>query len=456
MDVALKIVYGLISIGILILIHELGHFLIAKLFGVRVEIFSLGLGAGILKYKKGDTVYQLGVIPLGGFCKMAGEEPNDELTGAPDEFYSKPPLKRLGIVFAGPFVNYLFGIFIFIIVMAVGIKQPTFTNKIAVMKEITIDNQKITSPAQLSGLVDGDRIIKIDDENISNWTLIRKKIVISGDKKKRKITVKRGKRVLDFKVKPVLDPDTGASLIGILPYINGKIAGVTENGAASKSGLLAGDEIIKINNKKINNFYDVKSIISVKANQRITLQIKRGNQIKTFRLKVKEREGKGFIGVSFNQEGDIYISKSKNVIYAVSDGFKRANKVITEVFYGLKLMVSGKIKVLKAVKSPVAIVYYAGKTTEAGFLSFIWFMGYISIALAFFNLLPIPAVDGSYILFFLFEIISGKELNFKVVRAIQYVGLMVLMGLLFMFMFNDILGLFKGTAEIKGVKGFMS
>jgi len=119
-------------------------------------------------------------------------------------------------------------------------------------------------------------------------------------------------------------------------------------------------------------------------------------------------------------------------------------------------MVSGKIRVLKAVKSPVAIIYYAGKTSEAGLLSFIWFMGYISIALAFFNLLPIPAVDGSYILFFLFELISGKKLNFKVIRVIQYVGLMVLMTLLAFLMLNDFLGFFKGTHTVKGLKGIMA
>ncbi|MBU1078735.1 MAG: RIP metalloprotease RseP [Spirochaetes bacterium] len=408
------------------------------------------------KFKKGDTNYQLSAIPMGGYCKMAGEEPNDDLTGAPDEFYSKSPLRRLSIIFAGPFVNYLFGIFLFIIIMAIGIERPTYTNRVSVMKNITINKKQILSPAVSAGMKEGDSIIKIDGEEITDWTMIRKTLVISGDKDKRAVTIKRGNTVQELKIKPVLDPDTGASVIGVLPHAGNRIADVTKDEPAQKAGLRVNDAIIRINKKKIDNFYDLQEIISKNPDKRISLQALRNGRIMNYNLKVKNIEGKGFIGVSFEQKGTTHIARSKNILHAVSDGFNRANGVVSEVIYGLKLMVSGKIRVLKAVKSPVAIIYYAGKTSEAGLLSFIWFMGYISIALAFFNLLPIPAVDGSYILFFLFELISGKKLNFKVIRVIQYVGLMVLMTLLAFLMLNDFLGFFKGTHTVKGLKGIMA
>ncbi len=450
----LVILYGLIMLGILVIVHELGHFLVAKLFGVKVETFSVGMGPAMLKYKKGDTSYQLGYFPLGGYCKMAGDEPDDKLTGAPDEFYSKSPLRRLGIVFAGPFVNYIFGVIIFIIVMGVGMKQTTFSNQIIVMNEIKINNKMIKSPAKESGLKSGDRIIMIEDEKISNWTLILKRITRSGDDKFRKITIKRKGKELNLKVKPVIDPDTGASLIGISPYITTKIAKLQEDGPAQKAGLKVDDTITHIDNKKVNHFTDVKNIVSVKTNQKVNVTVNRKGKSVSRRFKTKNINGKGYIGVVFHSETREYKSKSENLAASIGDGFKRANKVINDIIYSFKLIFSGKVKVRKAVGSPVAIVYFAGKTAEAGFISFLWFMGYISIALAFFNLLPIPAVDGSYIILFLFEIIFRKELNYKIIRVIQYVGLIVLMGLLFFLMFNDIFKFFTGG--FSSITGFMS
>lgn len=454
MNTLLNILYGLLALGILVFVHELGHFLMAKLFGVKVETFSIGMGTGIFRIQRGDTVYQIGYIPLGGFCKMAGEEPGDELTGAPDEFYSKSPQKRLGIVFAGPFVNYVFGIILFILVMFIGMKQETSTNKIAVMKKVMINTNEVVSPAAKAGMKTGDHIIKIEDKEIHNWTMIIKTIMMSGDKKKRKITVKRGNRKIDLNVTPIVDPDTGASIIGITPYISNELDQIQLDSPAEKAGLEAGDKIVKINNKRVVYFSDIKDTISKKTNQWISVIVNREGKLKRFRIKTKTINKKGYIGVIFHTDSVQYVQKSDNINTAIKDGFQRGNKVIKNIIYSFKLIFSGKVKVKKAVGSPVAIIYLAGKTAEAGIMSFIWFMGYISVALAFFNLLPIPAVDGSYIIFFLFELISRRKLNFKIIRVIQYVGLILIMGLLMFFVFNDFLKLFNGG--FNSVKAFIS
>ncbi len=457
MSLVITILYGLAALAVLILIHEFGHFIVAKMFGVRVETFSIGFGKGILKFKKGDTLYQIGYIPLGGYCKMAGEEPTDDLTGADYEFYSKSPGKRLLILFAGPFMNYLLGIILLMIIYSIGNYRVSFSTKIDVLKKINISGKEIISPAYKSGLRSGDIIEKINNKKVKDWMDAKRKIIISGDEKKINLTVKRNNKILTLKVEPIINPDTGASLLGIIPYISNKIDAVLKDSPADRAGLKKGDIIIKINNKKVKKFIEIRNIIKKNPGKILLFTIKRGKKIITKRIKLAVDNGKGLLGVSFKSEDKIVLNKSKNIFYAFVDAFKRANRMVYEVIYGLKIMVSGKVKVRKAVSGPAKIVYFAGETAQKyGFLNYIFIVAYISIALAFFNLLPIPAVDGSYILFFLFEFITGKDLNYNIIRIIQNVGLILITILGVLIIFNDILSLSSGSSNLQQAKDIIS
>ena len=253
----ITIIYGLLGIGVIILIHELGHFIFAKIFGVKVETFSIGFGKGLIKFKRDDTVYQIGYLPFGGYCKLAGEEPESNREPYEYEFYAKSAFKRLIIVFAGPFMNYLSGVIFFIIVLIMGVSFETYSNKILVLNELEFKNKKIISPAKQYGLKDGDEIIEIEKKPIKFYKEITREIISRGDENFVNIKVKRGNKILDLKVKPVIIPEMGLSVIGIIPYISNEIEVVVTNTPAYFKGLKPKDKIIKIykiinlNNKDI-------------------------------------------------------------------------------------------------------------------------------------------------------------------------------------------------------------
>ena len=171
------ILLGIISIGILIFIHELGHFIAARSSGIRVEVFSIGWGKGLVSFKWKETKIQIGWIPFGGYCKMAGDSPRDTLTGSMDEYYSSPPLKRILVALSGPLFNYLFAALLFVMIVMIGYEINTYSNKIILAREEeTIGNDGLT-PAQRAGLQDGDVILQINGNEINNWDQITENIV---------------------------------------------------------------------------------------------------------------------------------------------------------------------------------------------------------------------------------------------------------------------------------------
>ena len=219
--------------------------------------------------------------------------------------------------------------------------------------------------------------------------MIRRLILTSGDKNYNIIKVKREKQVLDFKVKPIINPDTGASLIGIQFYMNNKISELIDKDPAQKAGLKKGDEIIKIDNQNMHDFSDIKAYVSKKPNQILNILINRNNKQITVLLKTKAIKNTGFLGVVLDSPMITYLHKSKNIFSAISDAFQQTIEVVKNIIYSLETMFSGKIKVSKAVAGHPRIIYMLGELAQkAEFMGYFRFIAFISIALGVFNLLP--------------------------------------------------------------------
>ncbi|MBQ1983169.1 MAG: RIP metalloprotease RseP, partial [Spirochaetaceae bacterium] len=253
----MSIIYGLLGLGFIVFIHELGHFIAAKIFGVTVESFSVGMGPILLHKTIKETDYRLSLIPLGGYCGMKGQkdfqvaldEKLDSIKGDKDSFYGIHPVKRAIIAFAGPFFNFLFAIFAFMIISMVGYSYYTSQNKIIVANEIYPEMESVAAKA---GLQTGDKIIAIDNKETPYFTDIYESISVSANQE-IDLKIQRNEEIFDVKITPSLNKETGAGVLGIISWTDPLIDLVDENSPAQKAGIKVGDLILKINDKEIKN-----------------------------------------------------------------------------------------------------------------------------------------------------------------------------------------------------------
>ena len=249
----MTIIYGLIGLGFIVFIHELGHFITAKICGVTVESFSIGMGPILLHKTIKGTDYRLSLIPLGGYCGMKGQkdfqvaldEKLESITGDKDSFYGIHPLKRVIIAFSGPFFNFIFAAIAFMIISMIGYSYYTSENKIILANEVYPEMESI---AEKAGLQTGDKILSVNDKETPYFTDIYEAISISANKK-TDLQVQRDSEIFNIEVTPSLNKETGAGVLGIVSWTNPLIDSVEKNSIAEKVGLKEQDLILQINDE---------------------------------------------------------------------------------------------------------------------------------------------------------------------------------------------------------------
>jgi regulator of sigma E protease len=434
------ILLGIISIGILIFVHEFGHFLAARASGIRVEVFSIGWGRGLVSFNWKGTKIQLGWIPFGGYCKMAGDSPRDDLTGSPDEYYSSPPLKRILVALAGPFFNYAFAAILFIAIIAVGYQINTFSNRILLSRGDTLIPGDVT-PAEKAGLKDGDRIIAINGKETDNWDDITEQIVRNGDKPIT-ITVRRGSETLTLNTVPFLDEDTGRGVIGIYPLVEPIVGSVASGEPASRAGFREGDRIISVDGEPIRHHIDFYNAIEGKSGEALHVIVERDGARLPLTLVPEEVDGYASPGLVFKQ---ITVQSPSYPLYiAAGKGLIKSAEAVRDTVRGIALVVSGKIRARSAVAGPAKLIYLSGLIAREGFTYFLRVMSYISIAFFIMNLIPFPALDGSHIVISLYEVVARRKPNIEVIYKIQTFGFIVLIIALIFVTMNDISSLWRG------------
>ncbi|MCX8058589.1 MAG: RIP metalloprotease RseP [Spirochaetes bacterium] len=428
----MSIVIAIIGFGVIIFIHELGHFIFAKLTGVRVEIFSIGFGPSILKYKRGETLYQLSIIPFGGFCKLAGDDIKDELKGEEYEFYSKPPHIRILIAIGGVLFNFIFAIILFTSVNMLSKYEVLLPPKIYIPEKL------YEYPAYKAGLRSGAIIKEINGIKINSYNEIVQIVGTSMGKDLNILFEYEGK-LENVKVTPNIDKQTGRSIIGIMNYIETKITYIADDSELKKFGVEKGDRIVAINGEKILTEVDFIEKLNSLIGRDVHFEIEKtdgkiinGNiyLLRNMDLKISFLPDPVLIkGLSFNK--------------AFLKSFKTMKDTVYLFFKSLRLLFTGKVNVNESLGGPIKIIYFSSEIAKTGFRNFLEFYGLLSVILVIMNLLPIPAVDGSYVLFFLLEVILRKPLNKKLIIKIQTIGmifLFILMGFVFI---NDILFFLK-------------
>ncbi|UII77388.1 RIP metalloprotease RseP [Flagellimonas sp. HMM57] len=435
MGIFTQIVMFVLIISVLVILHELGHFLPAKYFKTKVEKFYLFFDVKFSLFKKkiGETVYGIGWLPLGGYVKIAGmvdesmdteqmkEEPK------PWEFRSKPAWQRLIIMIGGVVVNFLLAWIIYTFLLFNN--GDTYIPSKSLKYGIQVD-----SIGEKLGLKTGDKIVAVDGKPSKRFNEAVLDIIL-GDE----VTVDRNGENLTFPLtdegkKEVLESQ-GRNFIGYRS--KAKVLAVLDSSVAKEAGITAGDEILRINGEKVDFWDEFTDIVQSSPNKKLDIQVLNDGKEKTITVTVPE-EAK--IGV-YPDYDDLRTTDTFGFFQAVPAGFTRTIKVLTDQVRQFKIIFNSKTGAYKQVKGPIGIVEMMPTSWN---WTFFWsFMAMFSVWLAFVNILPIPALDGGHVMFLLYEMISGRPPSQKVLERGQIVGFVILMGLMAVIFGNDIWNLVK-------------
>ncbi|WP_128547236.1 RIP metalloprotease RseP [Larkinella soli] len=433
MEIAVMAGQLILGLSILVGLHELGHLLAAKMFGMRVEQYFIGFPPKIWSIRRGETEYGLGAIPLGGFVKISGmiDESLDtrqmQSEPKPWEFRSKPAWQRLIVMLGGIIINIITGIIIFIAL--------TYKNGETYLSAQDARYGIVAYDlAQQIGLKTGDKIVKINGKEFRDFNDIRSSEVFLGTNSS--YTVERNGQLIDIEIpNDFIDKlsdkkSAGQFIEPIQPFRVGELA---PGMPAEKSGLQKGDIITAVNGRPTPFYHEFQAAIRANTNKPVTLTVRRGNQPVTIRTSVTD---KGQIGIGVES-----LLRQTHVEYtfgeAVAKGTERAFGVVYDNIKGFGKIFRGDVSASKALSGPIGIAQnlFGGVWLWDRF----WFVtGLLSMALAFMNALPIPALDGGHSTLLLYEIVSGRKPSDRFLEAAQRVGMVILLGLMAFAIFNDV------------------
>jgi regulator of sigma E protease len=457
MTTVLIFVIGIVGLGIMVFIHELGHFIAAKANGIGVEVFSLGWGKKLVGFTRGGTTYQISWFPVGGYCKMKGEEyfKKAQMEGSTDfphekgSLYGAPPWRRIVISAAGPIFNLVFAVLILTMIWWIGYRFASPDNRIVLATDYTLQTFSQTPPAKIAGLMTGDRIIAINGASVESYNDVQDAVAWSAGRRIDFTVVRRtpeGARTMDIAVTPVLDPETGGGAIGIYGWIDPVIETVVGGSPAAFAGLEKGDRILEANGTGIQNSYDLSQLLSSWPSQ-VTLAFERSGSRKTVAIVPRVLENGGTPKLGITWAIPVFHTPKMGLGRAAGKSVTDALNTISLTFKGIGLLITRKINVQNALAGPIRITYYIGDVATSGFQlgfgpgvsGFFQFLSFLSVVLFLMNLLPIPATDGGQILLFLYEVVRGKPVRPRTIGRIQYVGFSVLIVLILFITFSDIM-----------------
>jgi regulator of sigma E protease len=424
----------LVLIGVMILVHELGHFWAARFFKVRVDVFSIGFGPRLFGFQRGDTDYRFSAILFGGYVKMAGEQMGEDHADDPDGLMTKPRWQQLIIAFAGPFMN---------MVLAVGLLTGLYMVKYQKLadedKGSVIGYVVPGSAADKAGLKAGDRIVRIDGKKDPNWEDINMKEVENSELPMSVAVVRSGKTI-DTSVTPARDEKNGVGTAGWAPRTEIETGGVLPGYPADKAGIKRGDLLISANGQPIESSYTLPAIIRGTNGKAVDLVYKRDNATHDVQIVPEYSKENGdphwMIGVTV-QEKLHFITTKLSFPDALAESINENEKDATMIFEFLRGLVERRMGP-QSLAGPFQIAQMAGATAKQGSASFVDLMSMVSLNLAIFNLLPIPILDGGRIMLLLIEILMGRALSRNVQETMLKIGFVFLMMVVVFVIYNDI------------------
>jgi regulator of sigma E protease len=418
-------------LGVLIFVHELGHFLAAKRVGIRVLKFQLGFNPTILSFKRGDTEYSIGALPLGGYVKMAGDSPDETLTGHPDEFLSKSKWERFQVLIMGPVMNLLLALLVTAVVLYRGAEVPAYQDMPPIVGTVMTG-----SPAAKSDIQAGDRILSVSGRKVDTWDQF---FIAIGSRPNREtsLTIQRDGREMERIVTPVVPPGQSRfeiGDIGVLPNVHPHLQSVSPGEAGERAGLKAGDVILAVDGQPITFSTQLREAIAKHPEQPMTLAILRDGARQEVTVTPARRAGIGLLGVMLGDESRSLKPGPLEALVLSAQRNVESAGLIFQTVWGLITRETSP----KQLMGPVAIAQLSGESAKLGLIPLLSLMAAISLNLGLLNLLPIPILDGGHIFIMALEGAARRDFSARVKEKMLLAGFVVLMMLMVTVIYNDL------------------
>jgi regulator of sigma E protease len=418
--------YGALVLGVLVFVHELGHFLVAKWLGVRVLSFSIGMGPRLFGFRRGETDYRISLLPLGGFVRMAGDNPEEERSGDPGEFLEKPWWVRALITVAGPLANLVFAMFLFFSLYTFGFTESDYPARVG-----RVDPSSVAARV---GMKNQDAFLTWDGAPAKTMGQLRDAISKTLDTKDGApaipIQVQREGKPVDLSV-PRADVERLPE--GLQWDMKTVIGQVLIGNPAYSAGIREGDRIAEVDGHPVANWNDLQQRVSSHHDEDVKLTVARGKRV--FHVTARTTPD-GKIGIGPVEQ--ISVRRTFPPATAAKYAVLKTVETVGLIYSGLWSFITNPVKLHESIAGPIAIAQVAKQQASGGFDQLVLFAAFISLALMAMNLLPIPILDGGHVFFALIEGIRKRPLSLKTQLVFQRIGLVVLVGLVVFSFYNDL------------------
>lgn len=416
-------------IGVLITIHEAGHFAMARLLGAPVEVFSIGFGKRLWGFERGGTDYRVSLIPLGGYVRIIGLGPDesDVISDGATETELLPRWKRTLILLAGPLTNIVAAVAFVALAFVIGVEVQAYLDDPPAVGWV-----EPGSGADQAGIREGDLVRAVGSEPVSEWRGLETAMLTSGGGEVT-LTIERDGNLSQIPVTLGVDYLYGFGVSGIKPYLD-SVVQTRSGGPAGDAGIRTGDRIVAVNGESVSQYYELPILIEPHPGAKISIDVVRGDEHLEFELTTMDEAGKGKIGVV-----PLFptVIKTLDVLSAIRIGFVECRRMTVQTFQVIGRLLTRKASI-RQVSGPVGIAQISGEAARSGIEALIMLMGIISLQLGIFNLLPIPILDGGHLTVIAVESVIRRDLPLKVKERILEVGFYLLILLMVVVLFNDI------------------
>lgn len=432
-----------ILLCVLVVIHEFGHFIVAKMLGIGVEVFSVGFGKRLWGFKIGDTDYRLSLVPLGGYVRFRGEnlEMLQGKSDAPvDEFNSQPKWKRFLVALAGPAFNIIFALAIPTIAILVGFKVGADQ-----MQQPVIGFVAKNSPAEKAGLLPGDKILSFDDLKKPTWEDLRLEIQVRPEET-IPVTVDRNGQILQLSLTPAArqierNKLGEAGFQSLIPIKEIAVTSADAGKPAALAGIQANDRIVGINGQPVASWHQFKNALNESNGQPVALKIARGEQNLDVQASPVQIDGEYRLGIATSIRTELVTQKTSSLMEALQYGWAYNWRILRVTGIAFRQIFAGDRSVRESVAGPIGMARETGRVYESeGWTGLIPWAAMISLNLGVFNLLPIPVLDGGMIVTIFIEWLMGLvglTMSLRLRERIQSVGLVIILALMVFVFGND-------------------